>query len=370
MANTITVSNTFTPNTKALSSEVNTNFNNIVSGLSSNTKDINPATIWLRDLTITTDTVINSGDSIASFCYMAYPDTTTGLTVTLPTASASDGRVINIVNADGNGPVSIVTPDTATTIDSFTGTSGIILPGKSSSFLGICGASSYVSLAKTNFSRTLDAGDANYTILDNDEYKTIISSPTADRTITLPPIASNIGREITIIRDTSDGFATIIDGNSSETIDGFSTIQMSFQNDTITLIATSDGWYCKEGNYQSEYTTTAPSNAGTSPSGVVKYSRRGKVISLSVRITTGSTGSPTTPTWSGLLLTWARANSSYSVMAISRVSSGQNAYYAIETTSNGTINLYKTDIDASGNISVVNWANSESFEFNVTYHVD
>lgn len=192
MANTITVTNTFSPNTKAQSAQVNENFLDLVGGLSDNTKDINPAVIWLRDVTITTDTIISSGDSVAAFCYMAYPDTTTGLNITLPTASASDGRLISVINMDGNGPVTVITPDTATTIDGLTGTSGITLSGQCEGFFGMCGVSGYTSISQRQ--STSDMLGLQY---DHDSVESVLSSD-----YTLTTSYGNIGIAATITSGT------------------------------------------------------------------------------------------------------------------------------------------------------------------------
>ena len=63
-------------------------------------------------------------------------------------------------------------------------------------------------------------------------------------TINLPAISSNEGRIITIKKTNSEAGQIIIDGNSTETIDGALTKRLYYQYETMTLVCdASAGWY-------------------------------------------------------------------------------------------------------------------------------
>lgn len=87
---------------------------------------------------------------------------------------------------------------------------------------------------------------ADYTVLDSDGYSIIaVSTGSSDRTVTLPLLANNIGRVLTIVKSDSGTGVCYIDGNGSETINGSSsaTFWGSFiQYDNITVQAQSGGW--------------------------------------------------------------------------------------------------------------------------------
>ena len=84
---------------------------------------------------------------------------------------------------------------------------------------------------------------ADYTVLTNDGYRTIgMTTSTTNRTVTLPAAASSTNRVLTIKKIDSASGKVIIDGNSSETIDGATTYTLYLQYDSITLQCDGTGW--------------------------------------------------------------------------------------------------------------------------------
>jgi len=84
---------------------------------------------------------------------------------------------------------------------------------------------------------------ADYAILDYDGYQQIqVTTAAADRTITLPTLADNQGRVLTIKKIDTGAGKVIIDGESSETLDGETSISLYSKLDAITFIASSDEW--------------------------------------------------------------------------------------------------------------------------------
>jgi len=87
---------------------------------------------------------------------------------------------------------------------------------------------------------------AGYTVLDTDGYDTIeATTGGSNQTVTLPTLANNLGRKITLKKiDGGAGFL-YLDGAGSETIDG-STSATTYgapkQNNTVTVVAASAGW--------------------------------------------------------------------------------------------------------------------------------
>lgn len=90
----------------------------------------------------------------------------------------------------------------------------------------------YGGLYGTAYTKTLT--NESYTILDDDGFQWFILSGTltANRTATLPTLAANLGRVIRFIDISIHGaYRWIIDGEGSETINGFTTIESMYDGE-------------------------------------------------------------------------------------------------------------------------------------------
>jgi len=84
---------------------------------------------------------------------------------------------------------------------------------------------------------------ANYTVLDNDFYShLLVTTAASDRTITLPTAADNKGRVLTIGKADSGAGEVIIDGEGSETINGYATVRAGLQYQEVSIISTGTEW--------------------------------------------------------------------------------------------------------------------------------
>lgn len=84
---------------------------------------------------------------------------------------------------------------------------------------------------------------AGYTILDNDGYNILmVTTGASNRTMVLPTLADNQGREITIIKADTGAGAVIVDGEGSETVNAALTFNLYTQYDKISLKATAGTW--------------------------------------------------------------------------------------------------------------------------------
>lgn len=82
---------------------------------------------------------------------------------------------------------------------------------------------------------------ADYTAVASDEVIYVDDSG-ANRTITLPAVATVDGMILSIVKTTGGANKVIIDGNGSETINGSVTQELLLQYETIQIQATSSGW--------------------------------------------------------------------------------------------------------------------------------
>lgn len=99
------VTNTFAPNTKARSADVNTNFTDVKNWHSSFSYDLKNGTVYLKTSAKSADYTVLDTDGIHTILM------TTGAsdrTVTLPTAADNDGRLLKIVKVDSGAGFVII----------------------------------------------------------------------------------------------------------------------------------------------------------------------------------------------------------------------------------------------------------------------
>jgi hypothetical protein len=107
---------------------------------------------------------------------------------------------------------------------------------------------------------------ADYTITNVDGYDTIlVSTGSSQRTITLPAVASNSGRVITIKKTDSGTGSVLVDTPSTETIDGSAQYTIYTQYGMLRLTSDGSNWHILDALEWGTYTPTFTSNA----SGVV-----------------------------------------------------------------------------------------------------
>ncbi len=154
--------------------------------------------------------------------------------------------------------------------------------------------------------QTFNIGDANYTVLDTDGYGIIYSGTTltTNRTVTLPTLADNQGRVITIVKGDSSSFPLLFDGEGSETVDGNTDKRLISQYDSATVVAGASSWYyvagklspvrqfaaynASSGSHGSTankipYLPTSPDSSGSGLFTVANDSTNGTVITITKR---------------------------------------------------------------------------------------
>lgn len=112
--------------------------------------------------------------------------------------------------------------------------SGNVGIGTTSPTSTIHGAGSF-ALPITTKTADYTAGASDYTIL--------VSCSSANITITLPAVASYVGRIYNIKKIDATGYTVTVDGNSSETIDGALTQVISTQYESLQIQSNGTSWY-------------------------------------------------------------------------------------------------------------------------------
>lgn len=87
------------------------------------------------------------------------------------------------------------------------------------------------------------AKSADYTILDNDGVRTFVyTAGAANRTLTLPTLADNLGRSVVVHKTDAGAGNIIIDGEGAETINGAATLTLFDRYEAVELLATATEW--------------------------------------------------------------------------------------------------------------------------------
>lgn len=158
--------------------------------------------------------------------------------ITAPTSSAT------LTLSDGS---SLITSGGHSITFTTTGSTNVTLPTSGTLAANAAATSSAAGIVTTFVPVVLSAiktvSSANYTILDNDGYSTVlVTTGASQRTITLPAVANNAGREITIKKVDSGAGTVLIDTPGAETVDGSAQNILTAQYSYVTLICDGSNW--------------------------------------------------------------------------------------------------------------------------------
>lgn len=283
------VTYTFSNSTAADATEVNQNFDDIINGITDGTKD----------LTISGFTA----NGAASFNGNVTLGNATGDDITLTGRIASD--------LDPKTAASQTIGDATQTwqalyLDNTTTDGGAIyFDGGSTEFLKAnaagtdlqMGGFSYFDLqagaSVKTFGRYLEAKSANYTITDTDGVSVILmTTGSSDRTVTLPTASANTSRIITVKKVDSGTGRLILSEEGTDLIDGYSSIRVPWQYDSVTVLCDGTTWHVIDRTATSRSIAYTPTTAalGTVSGVNIRYQRVGWTsINIFGEITTGTT---------------------------------------------------------------------------------
>jgi len=136
---------------------------------------------------------------------------------------------------------------------------------------------SYADLVQ---SRAKVVSSADYTVLDTDGFdQVLVTTGASDRTMTLPTASANTGRVIEFVKMDSGAGDVIIDGESTETINGSTTTTFSGQYSYCKVICDGTEWIILT-DY-STTTITLDNQLNGTGSGVMRLVRIGRRVDLS-----------------------------------------------------------------------------------------
>lgn len=206
-------------------------------------------------------------------------------TVTLPASSTNIGRRITLAKMD-TGAFSILVVPNGT--DTISGLSQINLSLQYSNVTVYCEASGLWTIVGTKPNNgTLNIGDAAYTVLDYDGYGQFIAQTTltANRTVTLPLAANNLGRRITVTKLDSSTNTVNVALSGADTLNGFTSTFSLLNNTgaTVTVQSMSSGKWSI-----TEVRGVAPTFQNLTASGT--YTRPDYCIAIDIELVGGGGG--------------------------------------------------------------------------------
>lgn len=167
---------------------------------------------------------------------------TTGgaFTVTLPTnlTAADDGFRVAIVKLETNTNPVTVAPNSGT----INGVDSLSISGAGDRIDAVWTGSAWVGVVTyAGINRIAVTGDIT---VDEAHFDKLldVAPASADATITLPAVASYLGRTITV-KLNSSSYTCTLDPDGSETIDGASSWLLEARYDSVTLLAVTGGWF-------------------------------------------------------------------------------------------------------------------------------
>lgn len=120
--------------------------------------------------------------------------------------------------------------------------------------------------AYSAFSGFKEVGTGDYTanvwtVDDGDGYGAyFLTTSSTNRTLTLPTLADNQGRYVTVVKADSGSGYVAVDGEGGETVNGVAAFYLTAQYESVTLLALSTGWMVV--NFLPRGNTLAASSAG------------------------------------------------------------------------------------------------------------
>lgn len=237
------VTNTFVNGQSADATEVNTNFTDIINGLSDGTKDANMAAGTFAGAVTCNGNVTlgnGTGDDITITGSLA-------ATLNIKTdgsydlGSTTKGLRLAYFGDAGGNTVGIQAPAIASnytlTLPAYT----VVMPaadGANRDYLQSDGSGTMSFVGGPG----ITTKDDTYTATTADKIISVDTNTNGAWTLTLYAASGNAGRTIRIFKTTSDTNALTIDGNGSETIDGSTTYTLDIQYESVELVCDGSNW--------------------------------------------------------------------------------------------------------------------------------
>lgn len=236
----ISVTYSFNNGTTLDAGQINTNFSDIIAGTSDGTKDFNIAALTVAGIATLNGNVLlgnASGDDVQF---------NGSLATSIPIKTANTYNI----GAAGTGLASVYISLGASNTVRLLGSSSGTPANWTFTFPSTAGVAGQVlvnggsgTMAWKPGQVETSAKSADYTVTDSDGIQVVLmTTASTSRTVTLPTLADNLDREITVTKvDSGTGIVTVA-GEGSETIGGAASVTLRGQYQSITLKAGASEW--------------------------------------------------------------------------------------------------------------------------------
>lgn len=188
-------------------------------------------------------------------------------------------------SGNGSNYIKLVGPDAVTSNTTLKLPDG---DGADTQVLGTDGAGQLEWLDTTLTNNETSAANASFAIDDNDNVRTVLmTSGASNRTVTLPDVANNLNRILTLKKVDSGVGTAILARAGSATIDGATSVTLYKQYESITVQSDGTDWVIISVNWASgSYTPTwtAINNCTAGTPSIATYTRQGTVGTASGQV--------------------------------------------------------------------------------------
>lgn len=282
------VSNTFTNGTTADATQVNTNFTDLINGLSDGTKDLNISAITAAGTATFNGSVVLGNASSDDLTIGASLASSIAIKTqgTYNFGSATLGLLSLYIAGTSTFTTRLLSAATASWSFTFPPTTGVKGQGM------VNNASGAMIWGPAQFD-TNAVSSADYTVLDDDGYAAILlTTGNTSRTVNLPTAADNTDRVLFIKKvDTGTG-SVLINGENSETVDGSaSNYGLYGAAQSVCIKCDGTGWHVIAANTVGKWTSYTPTFSALGSVSSISFAYRVVGENLEVRgdFTTGTT---------------------------------------------------------------------------------
>jgi hypothetical protein len=276
------VTYSFTNGTTADATQVNTNFTDLINGLSDGTKDLS-----FNALTVAGAATLNGNVTLGN----ASADSLT-MNASLASSIAIGTNATYNIGGATTGLAGLYLGDNTRTVrlvaGVLTGTYTITLPA-ATALTGQTAIFSSASQMEFRYPEKFTAAKTTAYTATGDE--TIIPVDTTSAfSVTLPAAATMTGKKLTVIKTTSDFNVCTIDADGAETINGAATTKVSTQYEAVSFVSNGTAWFITDRRIPNTPTSYTPTliGFGTPSNLTFTWARRGKYIYVEFAFTCGT----------------------------------------------------------------------------------
>lgn len=281
------VTNTFTNGTSADATQVNTNFTDIINGITDGTKDLSISALTCAGAATLNGNVTLGNGSVDDITITGSIAASVAMKTTFSNdfGSSTVGLKSIYLGSDDSAA------KTVRLIASTIGTSYTLTLPPAVASEGQQVISTASGVLSFRYQEKVVSKTTTYTAT-GDETVILCDTSAAAWTLTLPAAANFTGKHLYVKKTTSDFDALTIDGNASETIDGSTTTTLNTQYESVLIVCDGSNWHILERKIPSTWISVTPTGDWVTNATYSGMERR-EGDSLHCRFLVATSGAPT-----------------------------------------------------------------------------